>query len=293
MPHLANVVIGVDFSESSLAALRWTAHQFAPRARLVLVHAVDVPQPPAFLRGMVPPVKPVADSALEGARSRLTTLARELGEERVTFEARTGRSYEVLADAAGKAAADVVVVGEHGPRPGLWDVLGGTAENLLRTTRTPVLLVRAASARPVVDVLAAVDDSPLTDAVLRLALTVAEEHDARLTAFNVLSLSLRGHLRITSSEAKVETVERAFLDAARDWLRKAVERVGASERTGNFEVAIGDPPFEVVAAAKRFEADLIVMGGRGAGALERTLLGSVARAVLRGAPCPVLVVSEP
>jgi nucleotide-binding universal stress UspA family protein len=40
----------------------------------------------------------------------------------------------------------------------------------------------------------------------------------------------------------------------------------------------------------RRDVELIVMGSRRAGTTNRLLFGSVAERVLRGAPCPVLVV---
>ena len=52
----------------------------------------------------------------------------------------------------------------------------------------------------------------------------------------------------------------------------------------------GRPATEIVNAAKQWPADLIVIGSHGRGAIGRTLLGSVAEAILRHAPCPVLVI---
>ena len=52
----------------------------------------------------------------------------------------------------------------------------------------------------------------------------------------------------------------------------------------------GDPVDEIVAYADTIDADLIVVGSRGHGALSSALLGSVSRGVLREARRPVLVV---
>jgi len=46
------VVVGVDFGSASLAAARWTARHLMPEAELVLVHVVEVPKVPAYLRGV-------------------------------------------------------------------------------------------------------------------------------------------------------------------------------------------------------------------------------------------------
>ena len=52
----------------------------------------------------------------------------------------------------------------------------------------------------------------------------------------------------------------------------------------------GDPVDEIVAFADAFDADLIVVGSRGHGALASALLGSVSRGILGETRRPVLVV---
>ena len=51
----------------------------------------------------------------------------------------------------------------------------------------------------------------------------------------------------------------------------------------------GAPADQIIRAADELEADLIVVGGRGKGAVAAIVLGSVAYQVLHHAPCPVLV----
>ena len=52
----------------------------------------------------------------------------------------------------------------------------------------------------------------------------------------------------------------------------------------------GDPADQIIRGAIEHDADLIVMGSRGQGGLERLLTGSVARNVLTHAPMSVLIV---
>jgi nucleotide-binding universal stress UspA family protein len=60
----------------------------------------------------------------------------------------------------------------------------------------------------------------------------------------------------------------------------------------NVETAVvaGNPKEEIVEEAKKFVADLIILGSHGYGFWERILLGSVSNAVAHHAPCSVLVV---
>ena len=56
---------------------------------------------------------------------------------------------------------------------------------------------------------------------------------------------------------------------------------------------VGNPADKIVAVAKEEQADLIVMGTYGRTGLVRLLFGSVAEAVVRRAPCPVLTFKAP
>jgi len=55
----------------------------------------------------------------------------------------------------------------------------------------------------------------------------------------------------------------------------------------------GDPADVIIRLAKSEDVDMIVMGTHGRRGLTRLLMGSVAEAVVRAAPCPVLTVKQP
>ena len=54
-------------------------------------------------------------------------------------------------------------------------------------------------------------------------------------------------------------------------------------------LVMGDPATEIVRVAEEEQAELIVLGTHGRTGLSRILMGSVAEAVVRHAPCPVLI----
>jgi universal stress protein A len=58
-------------------------------------------------------------------------------------------------------------------------------------------------------------------------------------------------------------------------------------------IAHGDPASEIVRVARERGVDLIVIASHGRTGLGRILFGSTAEAVVRHAPCPVLVVKPP
>jgi nucleotide-binding universal stress UspA family protein len=60
----------------------------------------------------------------------------------------------------------------------------------------------------------------------------------------------------------------------------------------NVDVVMGRPAEAILDAAKRWSADIIVVGSHGHGFWGRTLLGSVSNAIVHHAHCPVLVVRK-
>ena len=58
-------------------------------------------------------------------------------------------------------------------------------------------------------------------------------------------------------------------------------------------LATGDPAETICAYAAEIDARLVAVGTRGHGTVTSLLLGSVSQAVVRHAPCPVLVVGDP
>jgi nucleotide-binding universal stress UspA family protein len=84
-------------------------------------------------------------------------------------------------------------------------------------------------------------------------------------------------------QAYAESTERWLTGLSRD-LRKR-ERVTVG-------ILVGVPGEEIIAAARRTDADLII-GRRGRARTLPPVLGSTVSTVLRQAPCPVFVVADP
>ena len=85
------------------------------------------------------------------------------------------------------------------------------------------------------------------------------------------------------ADPKDEEEQRQVLFAARDTL------AGAGIAATGF-APVGDPADEILAAAKAFEAELIVIGARSLGTVGRLVLGSVSTKVMHESDADVLVV---
>jgi len=295
--QLDRVAVAVDFSETSVAAARWTTQYFARGAELVLVHAVFVPEPPVFLRGRFPARETLVATAHAGADRRLRELSLSLGAERIWLEIRDGEPADRIADVAGEYAVDAVVVGAHGERTGMLRRLGSTAERVARESRVPVLLATGALDSAPSKLLIAMDDASITPSVVDWSRLLAARYGAEVTGVHVVSPTVLGGLLTLAAIAsgtpqpEVPGIEDLSREDAGRFVQALVANGFDAART-HAEVAYGDPAQEILAAAARRGADLIIMGRHGAGRGNRGGLGSVTAHVLRGAQCPVLVVTE-
>jgi nucleotide-binding universal stress UspA family protein len=102
-------------------------------------------------------------------------------------------------------------------------------------------------------------------------------------------LPQKAMLQLTRSE---QAWLKEFLESlSAETLTKARERARAAGADQiHLESQAGDVAQSVIAIAKEKAADVIVVGKRGAGLVERLLLGSVSEKVVRLAPLPVIVI---
>lgn len=293
--RLDRVVVGMDFSEPAEAAARWTARHFAPGAEMVLVHVIAVPEPPRFFKGKFPPRETVVETARSGADRRMRELSESLGANRIWMEIREGDPAEQIDAVAAEYAADVVIVGPHGARPGIWDRPGGTAEKLVRESKYPVLLARNPGDRAPGRLLVPLDESPVTSRVLEWARSLGERDGTEITLLHVVSSTMLNELLSAGaviSGVMVPIPDQVLTNAEMDaggWLQQLASDAQLDRPGVSTLVKAGDPADEILIAAEQLGADLIVMGSSAHG-LRAAILGSVAREVLRAAKTPVLVV---
>jgi nucleotide-binding universal stress UspA family protein len=106
------------------------------------------------------------------------------------------------------------------------------------------------------------------------------------TLFCVMSVVDMRHwegLPALIEDAKQEA--QSLVEAAADKLTRSGHRVFS-------EIPVGDPKTAIPDYAKQWAADLVMVGSHGQSAATRFLLGSVAHAVLRTAPCSVEIVRQ-
>jgi len=135
------------------------------------------------------------------------------------------------------------------------------------------------------NIVLAFDGSEYSHKALRCAKSLAERFEANLWLVHVFSnpSDLLGYTDYEKLFAKRKSAAQAVLDDAR-------QKLGSTSFTVQDELREGSESESILKVAKNREADLIVMGTRGLGAVKGFLVGSVSRKVIHYASCPVMVV---
>jgi nucleotide-binding universal stress UspA family protein len=136
-------------------------------------------------------------------------------------------------------------------------------------------------------ILVALDQSEYATLVLKKAMDMAAKENAQLTALTISSAPY--------NNLYLGEVSGDFLSKIRKGLQESVQRITDQVKEANVEVVVEESPSPadaIVAYAEKNGIDLIVIGNKGAGAVERFLIGSVSSKVVTHAPCSVMVVKK-
>jgi nucleotide-binding universal stress UspA family protein len=139
-------------------------------------------------------------------------------------------------------------------------------------------------------ILLATDGSEEAELAVLRAVELAEATDSELHVVHVgvVPTFLQSYPGTLGYE---RTLYEQIEEESRELLRKESWRVKVAGGTvAGAHLRMGAVALEIVALAEELQADLIVMGCRGLGAVRRALMGSVSDSVVRHAHCPVLVV---
>jgi nucleotide-binding universal stress UspA family protein len=285
------IVVGVATVDELDAAL-------APAIRLVdsigaelhVVHVFEPPDPKFLADGALLAAASLDPGyvarMIEAVVPRLEAQVSRFAEDpsRIAIHALPGVPHARLSSFASEVEADLLVVGAT-RRGRIWrEILGTTAERVLRAARVPVLVLHQPFLQPVRRVLMTTDLSEFSACVHDRAVEVLE------ILFSNNPPELRSMLVVDHRVALATSLGTEFVEQLG---RSAVERFLAERQPGpavDARARVGDPCEEIVVEAQAWQADLLVLGTHGRKGLSRYVFGSVAAAVLRDANRNVLVI---
>jgi nucleotide-binding universal stress UspA family protein len=121
---------------------------------------------------------------------------------------------------------------------------------------------------------------------MRYAMRLAELLGSRVVFLHVVEPLAYGPELTASYPVFDPGLTKKLAEMMHDW----VEQVKVQGIAVEWHVELGSSFSEILAAAARYGADLIVMGTHGRTGVGHLLLGSVAERVVQHAPCPVLTI---
>jgi universal stress protein E len=298
-----SILCASDLSGASDEAVRQAAAMARNHdARLVLFHVVPLYPPltalplsevPAAVQAPLPPVTDPEGERTQAREALGRQLARVGGGIHASFDvsATGGAVFPEILQKAEAISADVIVVASHRASALERVLLGSTAEKVVRHSHCAVLLARPSPASG--KVLVATDLSEVSIPALRMAADEARRRSATLIAAHCLDLPVEmvglGGAPLVPAPHEYPHSHSGLRHAAEKRLALFLER---AQVHASMIVADGAPAPSIVAAALEVPAELVVVGTTGKSGLKRVILGSVAEAVVRRAPCSVLLYRE-
>ena len=141
---IANILVPLDFSESSLNALE-TAIAIAKqqKAKITLLNVVDSSFMFGF-KGVYYISEKTIDSIIDVSERMLNPIMQKLNEEHglcSTMEVKVGLVPQCIARAASKNDVDLIIMGTHGTSGVRKYFLGSIAQNVIKISSCPVLTI--------------------------------------------------------------------------------------------------------------------------------------------------------
>jgi nucleotide-binding universal stress UspA family protein len=302
------LLLGTDGSDTAAAAIGFVAAFPFPAGTEVKIVSVigEVLRDPE-IAALTEEHRDAVRETWEGAQRAVEDLVQFEGTRlqqtgwTVTTDVRSGHPAAEIVAAAEEFAADLIVVGSHGLSGFKSFLLGSVSSQVLQSAKQSVLIVRKPEqesdgdepALPALEghrwrLLVAYDGSDPSEAAIDFCSDLDLSDSASIRLLTVLPMvrmfrqDIRQEMNLIWQQ-KAEA-ERAALDAA----AKRVRSGGAQVTTELIEA--GDVSEAVLEAGDEFDADLIILGHKGKGAVKRFLMGSVTPRIAHHASRSVLTI---
>jgi len=294
------ILFATDGSDTAQAALDFVqAFPFQKDSEITLVTVIDKDNLPGVdtrglsdeqkssLRDTEQALQEACDEVLEKAQKRL----RDAGWASTTL-IRHGHAAEEIVRTAEDLGSDLVVVGSHGATGIKRYLLGGVSSTVFAHAPCSVLIAKGEhDHRTVGDrlrMLLAYDESPSAEKAADFCAGLPLGEKVEVVAIDVLALVTLFRQDIAQRlswhwQQQKQSATQALARVS-EKIRRATPNVDTKLRES------GDVTDEILKTAKDLDSDLIVVGHKGTGAIEKFLIGSVATRIGHHADCSVLAV---
>jgi nucleotide-binding universal stress UspA family protein len=232
------------------------------------------------------------------ARSNLEQIAREMEGSGLQVESiiRQGHAAEQILQEMRATPVQLIVMRTHGRGGFERAMLGSVTEHVLKEAQVPIVLLRPGGRRVtrLQKLLVPLDGTPGGALGLGMAVGLARPSEAALHLLQVVvPITMQTLVAYEYGgigyydpvwDEEAQTSAKAYVDAM-------VSRLADTGLTATGETIVApNVPQGIIDTAARDAADMIVMSTHALTGPARAVLGSMADAVVRRAPCPVLLV---
>lgn len=293
MNQIKKILVGVDFSECSRAALLQAARIAAWNGAAVhVLHVIDALAVAELSEALHQPAERQQATAVSLAEREL---ARWLGPAGLPPAARAeavlGDPLAEILKRAGAIHADLIVVGAQGGNARSPEA-GTLALQLLQRAAAKVLLVDIAHTTPFRRIVAGVDFSETAREVVEQARRVAAQDGGRVDFLHVYYGPWHRVRYLMPTPEAMPDFEAQYMGLLRRQLEDFVGDVtGFDAARVLYEASHAGRG--IADYARKTRADLLVVGTRGRWNLRDNLLGSTAERLLTALPCSVLAIRPP
>ena len=234
-------------------------------------------------------------ASADQAADRLTRVAGELAGNGVQVESavRPGQAADEILQQVSAQAADLVMMRTRGQAGLQRALMGSVAERLLSRSDVPIVMLRPGGRRmdKLEHLLVPVDGSPGGALALSSGVGLAKATGAQIHLIEVVVPLVFQTVTPADGHMYYDPAwDDEALSAAQAYVEGLLTRLQGSGVVASGEAhSAPDIATRIVQAADEHTIDLIVMSTQALTGLQRALLGSVADAVMRTAPCPVLL----
>lgn len=284
------IVVAVDGSDGSMAAVRWAATTAARRRKslhLVAFWQVPAMVPGAYQNTVQAALRAEVEDRLARARELVAELVPELAVTQDVQEGHPARGLVAMSEAAA-----LVVMGARGLGLVTGALMGSVSAAVLSHAACPVVVVREDMALDGPDasgpVVVGVDGS---DNSRQAAEVAYREADARGVGIRAVSSWLDSNIYASPAALQAAREHAEVLQREHQAMLERFMR-GLNRRYPDIaleQVVSQGHPAEALAQAAQ-SAQLLVVGTHGRSGFMATVLGSTSRALLQKSPCPLMVV---